>query len=56
MWCQPKKKLDDGKIKALRDAGWTLKQIGEEMKCSPATVISHLKAMGYEKEDKDDQG
>ena len=38
--------LDDGKIGALRDAGWTLKQIGEELHCSVQTVANHLKAMG----------
>ena len=40
-----KKDIDDGKIKALRTAGWTVEQIAEEMKCSPVTIYNHLKAM-----------
>ena len=42
---KPEKKLDDGKMKALRDAGWTFKDIAEEVHCSPQTVINHLNAM-----------
>lgn len=39
-----KKKLDIGKVRALRDAGWTLKQIAEEMGvASPQTIANHLK-------------
>lgn len=41
---KPKKTYDVGKIKALRDAGWTLKQIAEEMGgCSPTTIAKRLK-------------
>lgn len=43
--------LDDGKIGALREAGWSLKAIAEEMGCSIQTVSNHLKAMGKEEED-----
>lgn len=41
-----KSKLDDGKIKALRNAGWTLEKIADEMHCAPQTVANHLNAMG----------
>ena len=37
--------LDDGKILALRNAGWTYKKIADEMGVSDATIISHLKKM-----------
>ncbi|MBQ1292528.1 MAG: helix-turn-helix domain-containing protein [Clostridiales bacterium] len=43
--------MDDGKIKALRDAGWTTKAIAEEIGCSQPTICNHLKAMGYGKGD-----
>ena len=39
------KKIDDGKIKALRNAGWTLKAIAEEIGCSQPTVLKHLRDM-----------
>lgn len=45
------KTIDDGKIKALRDAGWTLNAIAEEIGCSVPTVSNHLEAMGYKKRD-----
>jgi hypothetical protein len=39
-----KKKLDIGKIRALRDAGWSLKKIADEMGVgSPQTIANHLK-------------
>jgi hypothetical protein len=39
-----KKKIDIGKIRALRDAGWSLKKIAEEMGvASPQTIANHLK-------------
>ena len=39
-----KKKLDIGKVRALRDAGWSLKKIAEEMGvASPQTIAKHLK-------------
>ena len=46
---EPKKKpanhknLDVGKIKALRDAGWTLKEIADDLKTSPTTIANKLK-------------
>lgn len=43
------KRIDDGKIGALRRAGWTIKAIAEEIGCSQPTIINHLKAMGIEK-------
>jgi hypothetical protein len=38
--------LDVGKMKALRNAGWTFKQIGEELGCAQSTVINRLKKEG----------
>ena len=35
--------LDIGKVNALRKAGWTMKQIAEEMGCSEATIYNKLK-------------
>ena len=40
-----KKPLDDGKILALRNAGWSLEKIADEMNCSPQTVANHLERM-----------
>lgn len=37
-----KKKLDIGKIRALREAGWSFGKIAEEMGCSPQTVANAL--------------
>ena len=37
-----RKDLDDGKIRALRKAGWTLEKIADEMGCSPQTVKNRL--------------
>ena len=37
-----RKNLDDGKIRALRKAGWTLEKIADEMGCSPQTVKNRL--------------
>ena len=46
----PKKKkqpkIDAGKIKVLREAGWTLAGISKEMGCSQQTVANYLKKMG----------
>lgn len=39
-----RKKLDDGKMLALRKAGWTYKRISEEMGCSEQTVINHIQS------------
>lgn len=37
-----RKDLDDGKIRALRKAGWTFEKIADEMGCSPQTVKNRL--------------
>lgn len=34
--------FDEGKARALRNAGWSLEKIADEMKCSPQTVANHL--------------
>lgn len=34
--------LDHGKIMALHRAGWTLKNIADEMGCSAQTVLNHI--------------
>lgn len=41
---EPKKRqpFDEGKARALRNAGWSLEKIAEEMKCTPSTVSYHL--------------
>lgn len=40
-----KKQIDFGKMKALRNAGWSMKQIAEEMQLAPSTVCGYLKKM-----------
>lgn len=45
--------LDMGKVKALREAGWSLKNIGEEMGCSPQTIANALNREGWGKEETD---
>ena len=42
----PKKELDTGKIRALREAGWSLEKIADEIGCSPQTVANRLAKMG----------
>ena len=37
-----KKQLDDGKMLALRKAGWSFEKIADEMHCATQTVINHL--------------
>lgn len=39
-------KIDAGKIKVLREAGWTLAGISKEIGCSQQTVANYLKKMG----------
>lgn len=46
-----KRPLDIGKCRALRKAGWTLKQIGDEMGCSAQTIANALKKDEKEKAD-----
>ena len=40
------KELDIGKIKSLREAGWTLAGIAREMGVSQQTIANHLKKAG----------
>ena len=42
------KKLDHGKICALRKAGWPVSKIADEMGCSSPTVRYHLDKEGIE--------
>lgn len=44
-----KKRLDMGKIRALRAAGWTYDKIGAEMGVSGNTIANHLRAMEKKK-------
>ena len=37
--------FEDGKMLALRKAGWTYEKIADEMHCSAQTVINHIKEM-----------
>ena len=37
-----KKDLDEGEMRALREAGWSLEKIADEMNCSPQTVANRL--------------
>lgn len=43
-----KKRIDDGKIMALRRAGWSQAKIADEMGISVATVNKHIKAIEAE--------
>ena len=45
-----KKPLDDGKMKALRQAGWSLDKIADEFSVSPQTVANHLNALADREE------
>ena len=38
-----KRKLDDGKMLALRKAGWSYEKIADEMHCATQTVINHIR-------------
>lgn len=39
---KPKRRLDTGKIMALRNAGWSVKAISEEMNCSEQGIYNVL--------------
>lgn len=41
-----KRPFDTGKLRALRKAGWKVKDIAEEMKCSEATIYNNMKKAG----------
>lgn len=43
------RRIDYGKIMALRDAGWTAKAIGEEMKMSESAVYQAISKIKKEK-------
>ena len=45
--------LDMGKVKALRDAGWPIYKIADEMGVSAPTISYHLKHMGSEVQSED---
>lgn len=50
----PKRKpIDMGKVRALREAGWSLKQIGDEMGVSPQTIANALNRKEETEEEKD---
>lgn len=51
---KPTPSLDDGKIKALRNAGWSLAKIGDEMGVSGTTILNHLNAMDKKEENKNE--
>ena len=40
------KPIDDGKIRVLREGGWSITAIADEMKLSAPTVKAHLQKMG----------
>ena len=40
------KTIDDGKIRVLREGGWSITAIADEMKLSAPTVKAHLQKMG----------
>lgn len=48
-----KRKLDTGKMTALRNAGWSYEKIADEMGCSAGTVWNYF---NKDKEDKKDVG
>lgn len=41
-----KKALDTGKLKALRDAGWTVAKIADEMGVSEPTIRNYIHKLG----------
>lgn len=43
--------IDDGKIVALREAGWSWKKVGEELQISPQTALMHYNKAKEEKAD-----
>lgn len=47
-----RRRLDIGKIGALKKAGWTVKAIAEEMGCTESAVYNVLKKLGIHIEKK----
>ena len=41
-----RKPVDTGKIKSLRQGGWTVAEIADDLECSPQTVRNNLTKMG----------
>lgn len=41
-----KSTFDIGKLMALRSAGWSIKAIADEMKCTEQTIRNHMKKEG----------
>lgn len=41
-----KSTFDTGKLMALRSAGWSIKAIAEEMRCTEQTIRNHMKKEG----------
>ena len=41
-----KRKFDSGKLMALRSAGWSIKAIADEMRCTEQTIRNHMKKEG----------
>ena len=35
--------IDDARLLALREKGWSLKRLSKEFKCSTAAIVAHLK-------------
>lgn len=48
---KPKLELDMGKVIALRNAGWSVKKIADEMRCSEPTIWNRLKELKEQEED-----
>ncbi len=51
-----KKPLDVGKVAALRNAGWSMKKIADEMGVSEATIYNNLKKLEEVKDGNNERG
>ena len=45
------RRIDTGKIKALKDAGWTVAKIADEMGVSDQTIYNYLNKMESKKDE-----
>ena len=45
-WSRQRLNLDTGKVRALREAGWSIKKIADEMGVSETAITTRLKEMG----------
>lgn len=43
---KPKKDIDLGKVRALREGGWAIEKIADELRVSPPTIKARLTEMG----------